>query len=367
MSGLNRTASLPPLGTLRACLPCLLLALVMLLAGCGARVAPVWLRPQPPQVRKRDYLVEIREREARQHPGSILHKIRLAQAYLEAGEPLLAREKFQEVLGLDEHNVEALVGMGDVASAAGDFAAAVAWHQRALEVAESSAAVRQSLGDVYLQANDPLRAAEEFRKAAEQAPEEVGPLLSISEAYRIAGRLEQAAAACRRAMALDPTDPRPHVNSGALFEVQGQYDRAEAAYRRAIELDPGEGTGQNNLAYLWAKRGVRLDEALELAQQAVAVATDATRGSFLDTLGTVLYAKGEPEAALEALTAAKRELPWSATIRYHLGLAYYATGYQEHAVTELRQSLALSPRGEHAAEAEALLRRLAPEAMGVEI
>jgi len=341
---------------------CLLCGALVALAGCGAPVARVWQQPEPPKVRQRDPRVATAQQNALAHPTSVRYTNELAWAYLQAGEPLPAQAKFQESLSVDRRNVEALLGLGAVAQEAGDFATAIAWHERALELEQDSVPAHSSLGELYLRANDPLRAAQEFRRAADLAPDEIGPLLGLSEAYRLAGRLEEAAAACREAIRLAPTSAFPAVNYGAVLEAEGDMAGAEAQYRRAIKLDPRSGAGQNNLAYLYAKQRRQLDEALALAQQALAAYPDEP--SFLDTLGLVLYARGQPEAAAQALERAKQGRQWSPTIRYHLGLAYHATGHDERAIAELRQSLALSPQGEHAGEAKALLRRLASDVLG---
>jgi tetratricopeptide (TPR) repeat protein len=73
-------------------------------------------------------------------------------------------------------------------------------------------------------------------------------------------------------------------------------DAAIAAYRRALHLDPKQPVAQNNLAYLLLTKGSDLDEARQLAEQAVAAApADA---NYYDTLARVYAKTGKRDRAI---------------------------------------------------------------------
>jgi tetratricopeptide (TPR) repeat protein len=68
---------------------------------------------------------------------------------------------------------------------------------------------------------------------------------------------------------------------------------------------------------MWAERGVRLDEARELLEKAVA--REPRNGAYLDSLGWVYFRLGRLEKAQTYLAEAKQREPDDPTIEEHLG------------------------------------------------
>ena len=87
-------------------------------------------------------------------------------------------------------------------------------------------------------------------------------------------------------------------------------------YREAIELREDDAVARNNLAYLLAERDIDLEEALELADQALEA--EPANGSFLDTKGWVLYRLDRPDEALEYLQRALGIFPDDQEIKRRL-------------------------------------------------
>ncbi len=95
------------------------------------------------------------------------------------------------------------------------------------------------------------------------------------------------------------------------------------------------------------------DAALPIAEQAAKLSPD--NPEIMDTLGWVLYVKGENDKALELLQKAKAALPGNATVRYHMGLALLKSGRKDDAKVELEEALAISRDFPEAADAAAQL------------
>ncbi|MEE2676935.1 MAG: hypothetical protein VX546_00015 [Myxococcota bacterium] len=98
---------------------------------------------------------------------------------------------------------------------------------------------------------------------------------------------------------------------------------------------------RNNLAYLYADRGERLDRALDLAQEAKQMLPE--NASVSDTLGWVLFKRGVPSAAVSYLKDAEtRTDPNDASIaliRFHLAQAHAAADEDTEALAALERSL----------------------------
>ena len=88
--------------------------------------------------------------------------------------------------------------------------------------------------------------------------------------YESTGRLDLAAKEYRRALRLEPHDARARVNLGNVEAASGRWDLAEKHYRRALRDSATDYDAMNNLAVALLRQQRQLDEALSLAESAVA-------------------------------------------------------------------------------------------------
>lgn len=83
---------------------------------------------------------------------------------------------------------------------------------------------------------------------------------------------------------------------GAVADYQQKFDEAERWYRAAIEKDERSAVTMNNLAMVLSRRADALDEALQFAERAVALAPNQLE--FMDSLATIHQKRNDHEAAL---------------------------------------------------------------------
>jgi len=90
---------------------------------------------------------------------------------------------------------------------------------------------------------------------------------------------------------------------------QARYDDAEKFYRRALEKSPDEGVAMNNLAVLLALRGVKLEEAMKLANRALEIL--GPNGAVFDSRALVHLANRNTDGAIKDIGDAlnDRETP----------------------------------------------------------
>ena len=98
---------------------------------------------------------------------------------------------------------------------------------------------------------------------------------------------------------------------GVYEETNENPAQAEIAYRQALAIDSDQHQAANNLAMMLLKQG-EIDQALQLAQQAVDLLVSAPSANYLDTLATVQVASGELALAAESLREAIRVDPQTA-------------------------------------------------------
>jgi Tfp pilus assembly protein PilF len=126
---------------------------------------------------------------------------------------------------------------------------------------------------------------------------------------------------------------------GAMYERIKNYDGADAEFRKVLELNPDNAGALNYLGYMYADRGIRLDEAQKLISRALEL--EPENGAYLDSLGWVYFRENKLEEAEQALERAlsKKEIGGDPTVHDHLGDVYFKLGKTKDAITQWQASL----------------------------
>ncbi len=142
------------------------------------------------------------------------------------------------------------------------------------------------------------------------------------------------------------TDPKtPGAVLGMLascYQQLGQLEKAETAYRSALQLTPGDPIVLNNLAYLLLRSDGKGEEALRLAEQAIAGAQQrrfppTIRANLLDTVGSAQLRLSMIAEARETFGRGLSLDPNSAMLRLGLAEALAKSGRVEDARSEYRR------------------------------
>jgi tetratricopeptide (TPR) repeat protein len=124
---------------------------------------------------------------------------------------------------------------------------------------------------------------------------------------------------------------------GAIYERQKKFDEAEQQFRKVLAVNPNNAAVLNYYGYMLANRGVRLEEATSLIQQAVQ--QDPNNGAYLDSLGWAYYKQNKLAEAKQYLQKAVDREGQDPTILSHLGDVYLKLGQNERAAEILERSL----------------------------
>jgi len=165
---------------------------------------------------------------------------------------------------------------------------------------------------------------------------------TLGNLYRQQSRFEEAAGAYDRALDLTPQDARSRwfllYARGIAHERQGLWEQAEADFRAALEIEPDQPRVLNYLGYSLVEKQIKLDEALEMIERAVAGQPNS--GYIVDSLGWVLYRLGRYDEAVVQMERAVELMPIDPVVNDHLGDVYWAVGRTREA--EFQWSRALS-------------------------
>jgi tetratricopeptide (TPR) repeat protein len=183
----------------------------------------------------------------------------------------------------------------------------------------------------------------------------VGAARAIAALYVRERRPGDAIRILEEAARAHPAVALPLVDVAQIHERFGDTAAATDAYRAALRREPDNALALNNFAFFLSADPRQVDEALRLAERAYRQAP--ANPAVADTLGWLLYLKGDLDRAETLLEEALQRLPDNAQVRYHLGMVYARRGKTAEARHALEEALK-SPGLAEAGEARRTLRSL---------
>jgi len=113
-------------------------------------------------------------------------------------------------------------------------------------------------------------------------------------------------------------------------ERTGNFTTAESIFKEILTMNPNHALSANYLAYMWAERGINLDEAEILVL--VALEEEPNNGAYLDTYGWILFQQGRYAEALPPLLRAAELVTDDYVVFYHLAELYLKLGDKANAL-----------------------------------
>ena len=244
--------------------------------------------------------------------------------------------------------------LGQMADQAGRPEEAVRWYDL-VAAGEHAMPAKVRAAQVLLRQNKLDEARERLAAArASGAPGDSRLVVAEAQLLRDAGRHADAFAFLAKALEVQPDQPELLYEIALTAEKLGYVDVMERHLRRLIALKPDSAQAYNALGYSLADRNLRLDEAAQLIDKALALTPDDP--FILDSKGWVLFRQGKPAAALEALQKAYVQKP-DAEIAAHIGEVLWALGRPTEALAVWREATKAHPTNEVLA---ATIKRFVP-------
>jgi tetratricopeptide (TPR) repeat protein len=267
--------------------------------------------------------------------------------------------------------LQALAHLGFAQMQLGRHEDAIATFERARALAPGEAVYASYLAQAHLNAKRYDGALAVLRPLRASRPSDARLVQLEARALAGAGRRDDAIAALRAFVAAQPTEVSVHLaladqlqesgrtdealrvldeagarfqgsldvlfQRGALLDRAKQPAKAEASFREVLQRDPLHAPALNYLGYMFAERGERLDEAVELVQRALKI--DPGNGSYLDSLGWAFYKQKRYAEALPPLVEAAEQLPANSVVQDHLGDTLEALGRTADAIAAWQRAL----------------------------
>jgi tetratricopeptide (TPR) repeat protein len=209
--------------------------------------------------------------------------------------------------------------------------------RKAREKLPAQEQARFTLAQVPAAQEDAARAEALFRKVIDTSTNTTAAPLLLAQLLVESGKDQQALEDLQKMVARTTNNAAAYFQIGMLQDQRKDYTAATAAYEKVLAINPRHTLAINNLAYDYCEHLNQLDKAYELATRAREM--DPREPFFADTLGWVLYRKGDYARAAEAIQESANGQPNHPEVQYHLGMARYMTGDEAAARAAFEKAL----------------------------
>lgn len=199
-------------------------------------------------------------------PDFVAAPVNLGNIYLELNRLDDAQSSFANALAIDKNSAAADYGLGQVALAKRNYAEAVNYFQKALELAPAANRIHYSLAMAYRGLGNSEQTKSHLAqqgtvgvRVADPLIDGLQELVSGARVHLVRGRMAleakryaEAVEEFRRAVAAIPDSVAAHINLGAALTQTGDLPGAMDQFEATLRLDPNNVTAHYNLAVLLA-------------------------------------------------------------------------------------------------------------------
>src|SRR5215467_1572155 len=278
----------------------------------------------------------------------------LVRLYIEAKDYPAAKKELEELIADDPTDWDAQLRMALIHGEQKEYSLAIDRLTQILKARPAELKVRDYLGYIYEESKETQKAIDAYTLNIQLEPTFFEGHLHLGVLYYRLKRFPEATEHLGHAIALNPKQPESHIVQGLAYLQLEQYDKSADAFQEgirhnpknadlhfnlgtaydklnrfddvvhametAIKLDPHHADALNYLGYSYADRGIKIDQALSLTKQAVALKPD--NGYYIDSLGWAYYKSGLLTEALTELKRAAALVGDDPVIYEHLGDIY---------------------------------------------
>ena len=266
-------------------------------------------------------------------PPFLVGSILLAQ-----GQQADARKAFEKSVEISPDYLPPVEKLVDLDIAEQQYAAALARVEKHIDKNPKLAQAWALKGKIYLAQRDFAHAESDLLKAVELDPNLEPAYLLLGQLYVASNRQQEAIAKLSAFVEKNKTvQAVPAMLQLAMIQEQMKnFTAARDTYENILTVAPNFPLALNNLAALYSEHLGQLDKAYDLAQKA----SEATPNEphIADSLGWILFKKGDYGNALRLLQESAGKLPDQPEIQFHVGMAHYMVGEEGPARIALQKA-----------------------------
>lgn len=251
-----------------------------------------------------------------------------------------ARAAFTKALAIDPTFIAATEQLVDADLAQKKYVEAKQRVDTMLVKRPESAELYILLAKIHLAESDTKQAEAALQRVVALQPDSPTGFLMLSRLYIVSKEKDKALANLQQAVAKNPKNVEALMLIAVINEQQNNFAVARDSYEKVVAISPKFAVALNNLAFLYSERFGELEKAFQLAQRArEALPLDP---NIADTLGWIVFKKGQYARAVSLLSEAAEKLTKSAEAQFHVGMAQYQMGAEKPAKAAFERALALN-------------------------
>jgi len=251
-----------------------------------------------------------------------------------------ARTSFEQALQLDPGYRLALEQLIMLDIADKNYSSALRRAQTEAQRDPKSPSAQLLIAGVYMVQTNYAATEAALQKALAIAPDYAPAQSQLARVYVATKRTDEAVAKLTALAAKHTNDLGALLQIALIHSAASNYSKARDAYEKLLTVNPRLVPALNNLAYLYSEHLGDLKRAAELGRKCRELAPSDPASA--DTLGWILFRRGELPQALTLLKESAEKLPNEPEIQYHLGMTHYSLGEEQPARVALQDALRLS-------------------------
>jgi tetratricopeptide (TPR) repeat protein len=266
-------------------------------------------------------------------PSFLIGSVLLGQ-----GQRADARKAFEKSNEFSPDYLPAVERLVDLDLADKQYAAAMDRVQKVIDKDPKLASPWGLRAKIYLAERDFTHAEPDLLKAIELDPKLEPAYQLLAQLYVASNRQEEAIAKLTAFVENNKGAPAAPalLQLATIQERLKHFDAARDAYEKVLTVAPNVPFALNNLAVLYSEHFGQLDKAYDLAKKAKEAVNDP---HIADTLGWILFKRGDYNGALPLLQDSAAKLPTLPEIQFHLGMTYYTLGEEGRARDALQKAV----------------------------
>jgi tetratricopeptide (TPR) repeat protein len=308
-------------------------------------------------------------------PARLQARIKLGELYLQEQRYDEAENAFREVLKLDGKNREVRITLALIYLERGRHEKAVEMlvdltreypteykiiyllgttyeeiksYETALETLRKIPASSEHFGNARIRIGMILKKQQRATEAVDSLLQAIGKKKDVPGLYAFLASIYEeekkfsaAEDLIREGLRINTGSVDLHFSLGVLFEKTGRFEESIQAMRMVLKLEPDHAEALNFIGYMYADRGIHLDEAEKLIRRALQLKPG--NGYMIDSLGWVFFRNNKLEEAIRYLKEAAEILPEDAAILEHLGDVYVRSGRPGEAADAYEKAIRFNP------------------------
>ncbi|MDR0304933.1 MAG: tetratricopeptide repeat protein [Chitinispirillales bacterium] len=266
----------------------------------------------------------------RKQPDNIAAKKGLALSLIGQNDAYPAKTVLEEILVAEPVNSEMWYLLGSALEALNDWQNAANAYKKSVEIREDFTDAVWALMVLCTKIGDFETALDLVKRLSEKFPERAEYPAIMGTIYNAMNLYDSAFVVLNKVLELGIRTPTVLFELGMASERTGKFEEAEKYFKEILEINPNYAVAANYLGYMWAEKGINLNEAEKLLISALKEEPD--NGAYLDSYGWILFQQKKYKEAEKPLLRSAQLITNDYVVYYHLGELYLKLGKKKEAL-----------------------------------